>query len=51
MTTGLARMQLVEKGKLHLDDGDKIEKLIPEFKGLRVLQKDGELVPRSRLLP
>lgn len=45
---GLARMQLGEKGKLHLDDGDEIEKLIPEFKNLRVLQKDGELVPKNK---
>ena len=48
MIAGLACMQLVEQGKLHLDDGDEIEKLIPEFKDLQVLQKDGKLVPKNK---
>lgn len=48
MIAGLACMQLVEQGKLHLDDGDEIEKLIPEFEGLQVLQKDGKLVPKNK---
>lgn len=48
MIAGLACMQLVEQGKLHLDDGEEIEKLIPEFKELQVLQRDGQLVPKDK---
>lgn len=48
MIAGLACMQLVEQGKLHLDDGDEIEKLLPEFKDLKVLQKDGKLVDKNK---
>lgn len=48
MIAGLACMQLVEQGKLHLDDGDEIEKLIPELKDIKVLQKDGTLVEKKR---
>ncbi|KAH7083687.1 beta-lactamase/transpeptidase-like protein [Paraphoma chrysanthemicola] len=48
MIAGIACMQLVEQGKLHLDDGDEIEKLIPELKELKVLQKDGKLVDKNK---
>ncbi|KAF2031140.1 beta-lactamase/transpeptidase-like protein [Setomelanomma holmii] len=48
MIAGIACMQLVEQGKLQLDDGDEIEKLIPEFKNLKVLQKDGKLVDKNK---
>ena len=48
MIAGLACMQLVEQGKLHLDDGDEIENLIPELRNLQVLQKDGKLVPKNK---
>lgn len=48
MIAGLACMQLVEQGKLHLDDGEEIEKLLPELKDLKVLQKDGTLVEKKR---
>ena len=48
MIAGLACMQLVERGKLRLDDGDEIENLIPELKDLQVLQKDGKLVPKNK---
>ncbi|KAH7067549.1 beta-lactamase/transpeptidase-like protein [Paraphoma chrysanthemicola] len=48
MIAGIACMQLVEQGKLHLDDGDEIEKLIPELKDLKVLQKDGKLVDKNK---
>lgn len=48
MIAGLACMQLVEKGKLHLDNGDELEGLIPEFKELQVLQKDGRLVQKNK---
>ncbi|KAF2851457.1 beta-lactamase/transpeptidase-like protein [Plenodomus tracheiphilus IPT5] len=48
MIAGLACMQLVEQGKLHLDDGDELERLIPELKDVKVLQKDGTLVEKKR---
>jgi CubicO group peptidase (beta-lactamase class C family) len=48
MIAGIAVMQLVEQGKLHLDDGDEIEKLIPELKNVKVLQKDGKLVEKNK---
>ena len=48
MIAGIACMQLVEQGKLHLDDGEEIEKLVPELKGLKVMQKDGTLVEKKR---
>jgi CubicO group peptidase (beta-lactamase class C family) len=47
MIAGIAVMQLVEQGKLHLDDGDELEKLIPELKEIKVLQKDGKLVEKK----
>ncbi|KAI4628468.1 hypothetical protein J4E83_003018 [Alternaria metachromatica] len=48
MIAGLACMQLVEQGQLHLDDGDEIERLVPELKETKVLQKDGSLVDKKR---
>jgi len=48
MIAGIACMQLVEQGKLHLDDGDEIEHLIPELRDVKVLQKDGKLVDKSK---
>lgn len=48
MIGGIAVMQLVEQGKLHLDDGDELEGLIPELKAIKVLQKDGSLVDKKR---
>jgi len=36
MITGIACMQLVEQGKLALDDGDLVEKLAPELKEVQV---------------
>lgn len=48
MITGVACMQLVEKGKLALDDAELTEKLCPELKEVQVLQKDGKLVPKKR---
>ncbi len=41
MITGVACMQLVEQGKLSLDDAAQTESLCPEFKDLKVLQPDG----------
>lgn len=47
MITGLACMQLVEQGKLSLDDAAQTEKLCPELKDLQVLQPDGKLVAKK----
>ena len=48
MVAGIAVMQLVEQGKLNLDDGDQLEKLCPELKDIKVLQKDGTLVEKNK---
>jgi CubicO group peptidase (beta-lactamase class C family) len=48
LITGIACMQLVEQEKLHLDDGDELERLIPELKDIHVLSKDGQLVPKNK---
>ena len=47
MITGLACMQLVEQGKLSLDDAAQTEKLCPELRDLQVLQPDGNLVAKK----
>lgn len=38
MIAGIAAMQLVEQGKLALDDADLVEKICPEFKDMKILQ-------------
>ena len=48
MITGIACMQLVEQGKLSLDDAEQVEKLCPEIKNLKVLQSDGSLVDKKQ---
>lgn len=48
MIVGIACLQLVEQGKLHLDDGDEIEELCPELKRTKVLQKDGTLAEKNK---
>ncbi|KIW05385.1 uncharacterized protein PV09_03900 [Verruconis gallopava] len=48
LITGIACMQLVEQGKLSLDDADQTEGLCPELKDLKVLQPDGKLVEKKR---
>ncbi|KYK57373.1 hypothetical protein DCS_04382 [Drechmeria coniospora] len=48
MLTGLACMQLVERGLMRLDDSDQLEALFPEWKNLQVLREDGELVPKRK---
>ncbi|TPX19810.1 hypothetical protein DIZ76_017602 [Coccidioides immitis] len=48
MITGVACMQLVEQGKLALDDAELVEKVCPELKDVQVLQKDGTLVPKTK---
>ena len=47
MITGLACMQLVEQGKLSLDDAAQTEKLCPELKDVQVVQPDGKLVAKK----
>ena len=47
MIVGFACMQLVEKGILELDSPEHLEKLCPELKSLKVLQKDGTLAERK----
>ncbi|KAH8819853.1 beta-lactamase family protein [Xylogone sp. PMI_703] len=48
MITGIAVMQLVEQGKLRLDDVEQVEQLAPELKTVKVLQEDGSLVDKKR---
>lgn len=48
LITGIACMQLVEQGKLSLDDAAQTEDLCPELKDVQVLQSDGKLVPKKR---
>ncbi|KAL2011493.1 hypothetical protein VTN00DRAFT_4211 [Thermoascus crustaceus] len=48
MVVGVACMQLVEQGKLALDDAAQVESLCPELKDLKVLQDDGTLVEKKR---
>ncbi|KAL4808162.1 beta-lactamase/transpeptidase-like protein [Aspergillus unguis] len=50
MLVGVGVMQLVEKGVLHLDDGEETEKLCPELKGLKVLKEDGSLVAKNKAI-
>lgn len=47
MITGIAAMQLVEQGKLSLDDHEGLYKLCPELKEKQVLEEGGKLVPRK----
>ena len=44
--TAAAVMQLYEQGKFHLSD--PVSKFVPELKGLKVLNADGEQVPVER---
>lgn len=48
MITGVACMQLVEQGKLSLDDAEQVASLCPEIKNLSVLEPGGKLVPAKR---
>ncbi|KAE8376873.1 beta-lactamase/transpeptidase-like protein [Aspergillus bertholletiae] len=48
MITGIACMQLVEQGKLSLDDAGQMHRICPEFDELRVLQDHGTLVEKKR---
>ncbi|RMZ77996.1 hypothetical protein DV737_g4113, partial [Chaetothyriales sp. CBS 132003] len=48
MITAVAAMQLVEQGKLSLDDADQISKICPEVANAKVLQPDGTLAPQKK---
>ena len=48
MITGIACMQLVEQGKLALDDADMLEKISPELEAVKVLDENGRLVDKKR---
>jgi CubicO group peptidase (beta-lactamase class C family) len=48
MICGLACMQLVEQGKLTLDNSDLVEKYCPELEAVKVLLDDGSLVDKKR---
>jgi len=47
MITGIAAMQLVEQGKLELDSSEQVEKIAPELKDVKVLEKGGKLVEKK----
>lgn len=48
MIVGIACMQLVEQGKLALDDASQVEAFCPELRDVKVLQDDQILVPKKR---
>jgi len=48
LLTAIACMQLVEQGKLTLDDHEQLYGLCPEIKNVKVLQADGSLKPREK---
>lgn len=48
--TGIACMQLVEQGRLELDNGEQIETLCPELKEVKVLRKDGTFEDKKRAI-
>lgn len=54
LLTGIACMQLVEQGRLSLDDSDELDHLAPELKNLKVLTRDSDglftLVPQERAI-
>ncbi|KAJ4079882.1 hypothetical protein NW760_015244 [Fusarium oxysporum] len=50
MLTRVGCMQLVEQGKLRLDDRDHLESLCPELKKLKVLKKDGSIEDNNQAI-
>ncbi|CAG9951210.1 unnamed protein product [Clonostachys rosea f. rosea IK726] len=48
LITTIACMQLVEQGKLTLDDGDEIEGLCPELRDIKVLNSDGSTSEKNK---
>lgn len=47
MITGIACMQLVEQGKLELDNAESVYKLAPELKEKKVVREDGTVEDRK----
>ncbi|KAE9374935.1 beta-lactamase/transpeptidase-like protein [Stipitochalara longipes BDJ] len=47
LIVGIACLQLVEQGKLALDDSNQLEELCPELKSVKVLQDDGTLAEKK----
>jgi CubicO group peptidase (beta-lactamase class C family) len=47
LIVGIACLQLVDQGKLALDDSNQLEELCPELKSVKVLQNDGTLVEKK----
>lgn len=51
LITSVAIMQLVEQGKVSIDDGDQLETILPELKDLPILSRDSEgkliLIPKK----
>jgi len=50
MLVGVACMQLVEQGKLGLDDGAQAERLCPELRNLMILRPDGGSEDKKRAI-
>lgn len=48
MLTALSIMQLVERGRVSLDDSQQLEELCPELRKVQVLRDDGILEPKRR---
>ncbi|PGH20406.1 hypothetical protein AJ80_03551 [Polytolypa hystricis UAMH7299] len=48
LITTIACMQLIEQGKLSLDDVGLVERIAPELKEVKVLKEDGSLVEKER---
>lgn len=48
MIVGIAVMQLVEQGKLDLDDVELVERVCKELKDVKVLEADGKLVEKKK---
>jgi CubicO group peptidase (beta-lactamase class C family) len=47
LIVGIALLQLVEQGKIALDNSSQLEELCPELKSVKVLQDDGTLVEKK----
>jgi CubicO group peptidase (beta-lactamase class C family) len=47
LIVGIALLQLVEQGKIALDNSSQLEVLCPELKSVKVLQDDGTLVEKK----
>jgi CubicO group peptidase (beta-lactamase class C family) len=48
LVTAIACMQLVEQGKLNLDNLDEIEHYCPELRDVKVIEDDGSLTEKKR---